>query len=80
MRTAHELVLRARELQPLVRETCPFPAVPKEAKGAVWVEPRLVAQVAYAEWTADERLRQPSFLGLRRDKKAKACLWEERET
>ncbi len=68
------------ELQPLVREMCPFSAVPKEAKDAVWVEPRLVAQVAYAEWTADQRLRQPSFLGLRRDKRASACRWEERET
>ena len=77
---SEETLLRLLEvLQPLVRETCPFPAVPKEAKGAVWVEPRLVAQVAYAEWTADERLRQPSFLGLRRDKRASACRWEERE-
>lgn len=67
------------ELQPLLRETCPFPAIPKEAKDPVWVEPRLVAQVAYAEWTADERLRQPAFLGLRRDKKAKECRWSERE-
>ena len=77
---SEETLLRLlEELQPLVRETCPFAAVPKEAKGAVWVEPRLVAQVAYAEWTADERLRQPAFLGLRHDKKAKECRWGERE-
>ena len=67
------------ELQPLMRETCPFEARPKEAKDPVWVEPRLVAQIAYAEWTADERLRQPAFLGLRRDKKAKECRWSARE-
>ncbi len=77
---SEETLLRLlEELQPLVRATCPFPAVPKEAKDPVWVEPRLVAQVAYAEWTADERLRQPAFLGLRRDKKAKECRWGERE-
>jgi len=73
------LLTLLEELQPLTRETCPFAVRPKEAKDAVWVEPRLVAQVAYAEWTADERLRQPAFLGLRRDKKAKECLWSERE-
>jgi bifunctional non-homologous end joining protein LigD len=77
---SEETLLRLlQELHPLVRETCPFAARPREAKDPVWVEPRLVAQVAYAEWTADERLRQPAFLGLRRDKKAKECLWDERE-
>jgi len=67
-------------LLPLTRETCPFAARPKEAKDPVWVEPRLVAQVAYAEWTADERLRQPAFLGLRPDKAPRECRWGERET
>lgn len=77
---SEETLLRLLEvLQPLTRETSPFAVVPKEVKDAVWVEPRLVAQVAYAEWTADERLRQPAFLGLRRDKKAKECRWRERE-
>jgi bifunctional non-homologous end joining protein LigD len=66
-------------LQPLTRESGAFAAVPKEIKDAVWVEPRLVAQVAFAEWTADERLRQPAFLGLRRDKTARECRWEDRE-
>jgi bifunctional non-homologous end joining protein LigD len=57
------------KLRPLVRET---PAVtnPPREKGAVWIAPKLVAQVAYQEWTADERLRQPVYLGLRDDKKA----------
>jgi len=35
---------------------------------ATWVKPRLVAQVAFTEWTSDNRLRHPSFLGLREDK------------
>ncbi|HEX7419448.1 MAG TPA: DNA ligase D [Thermoanaerobaculia bacterium] len=37
-------------------------------RDATWVEPRLIAQVAFTEWTSDNRLRHPSFLGLRDDK------------
>jgi bifunctional non-homologous end joining protein LigD len=43
------------------------------APGATWLAPRLVAQVAFHEWTADGRLRQPSFLGLRDDKRPEEC-------
>jgi bifunctional non-homologous end joining protein LigD len=57
------------KLRPLARLT-PAVANPPREKGAVWVAPKLVAQVAYQEWTADERLRQPVYLGLRDDKKA----------
>ncbi len=62
-------VLQAR-LAPLVRDTSPFTApVPREhARTAVWVEPRLVAEVAFTEWTRDGRLRHPSYKGLREDK------------
>ncbi|MGA8810281.1 MAG: non-homologous end-joining DNA ligase, partial [Thermoanaerobaculia bacterium] len=35
---------------------------------ATWVKPRFVVQVAFTEWTADNRLRHPSFLGIREDK------------
>ena len=48
-------------------------------RGAHWARPRLVAQIAYAEWTADGKLRQPAFLGLRTDKDPTECRWEERE-
>ena len=41
------------------------------AREAHWVKPRLVAQVKFAEWTDDGRLRQPAFLGLREDKPAR---------
>jgi bifunctional non-homologous end joining protein LigD len=37
-------------------------------RGARWVEPRLVTEVAFSNWTAEGRLRHPSFLGLRPDK------------
>jgi bifunctional non-homologous end joining protein LigD len=36
----------------------------------VWVEPALVVEVAFTEWTQDGRLRHPSFQGLREDKSA----------
>jgi len=45
-------------------------------KEAVWVKPRLVAQVRFTEWTADGRLRHPAFLGFRPDKKPTECVRE----
>jgi bifunctional non-homologous end joining protein LigD len=70
-----ELAVR---LKPL--ETTKFPfAPPPPERGATWVRPRLVAQIAFAEWTKDGKLRQPAFLGLRDDKKPSACQWRERE-
>jgi bifunctional non-homologous end joining protein LigD len=56
-----------RKFQPLVRQAAPFVDPPRE-KGAVWLAPKLVAQVAFQEWTHDWKLRQPVFLGLRDDK------------
>jgi len=49
----------------------PAVSVPRpEARGAKWVEPKLVAEVAFAEFTAENVVRHASFLGLREDKKA----------
>jgi bifunctional non-homologous end joining protein LigD len=45
-------------------------------KVATWTKPRLVAQVAFTEWTGDNRLRHPSFLGLREDKSANEVVRE----
>jgi bifunctional non-homologous end joining protein LigD len=60
------------KLEPLRRDACPFPVVPKMPKvqkgGVVWVEPALVCEVEFAEWTHDGHLRAPSFQGLRDDK------------
>ncbi|HUN98286.1 MAG TPA: non-homologous end-joining DNA ligase [Bradyrhizobium sp.] len=53
--------------QPLVREKPPFVDAPRE-RDVTWLKPALVAQIAYQEWTADRKLRQPVFLGLRDDK------------
>ena len=61
-------------LKPLHRDTTPFPVAPKLPKvrqGDVqWVEPRLVAQVRFSEWTHDGHLRHPAYLGIREDKTA----------
>ena len=66
------------KLKRLRTDDCPFDPAPRVA-GAIWVKPRLVAQLAYAEWTADGKLRQPAFLGLRTDKKPEECTWARRE-
>ena len=59
-----------RQLAPLERDTSPFSTAvpPRYARGARWVEPRLVGEVAFTEWTADGSMRHPSWRGLRADK------------
>ncbi len=57
----------AARLAPLRRDDPPFADAPR-LRDATWVEPRLVAQVGFTEWTRDGRLRHPRFLGLREDK------------
>jgi bifunctional non-homologous end joining protein LigD len=59
-----------RQLRKLERRTSPFaePLPRADAKDAHWVTPRLVGEVAYGEWTRDDRLRHPSWRGLRPDK------------
>jgi bifunctional non-homologous end joining protein LigD len=61
-------------LRPLHRDTSPFPTEPKMPRvrrGDVqWVDPQLVAQVRFGEWTHDDHLRHPAYLGIREDKEA----------
>jgi bifunctional non-homologous end joining protein LigD len=61
-----------KRLVKLERKDPPFREVPKIPKvrrsDIVWVEPKLVAEIEFAEWTHDRRLRAPSFQGLREDK------------
>jgi bifunctional non-homologous end joining protein LigD len=65
--TLHDLGLQLRKLEtaePAFVDARPIP------RGTHWTRPRLVAQIGFAEWTSDARLRQPRFLGLRDDKSA----------
>ncbi len=69
------------KLKPLERKDPPFrvvPKMPKVRKGdVVWVEPKLVCEVRFAEWTHDGHLRAPSYQGLREDKSAAEVRREE---
>lgn len=58
------------------RKTPPFSNPPRD-KDVTWLEPRLVAQIGFQEWTADLKLRQPVFLGLREDKDPREILLPE---
>jgi DNA ligase D-like protein (predicted ligase) len=63
--TLRDLGVRLRKLEisePAFVDLRPIP------RGAHWTRPNLVAQIGFAEWTGDARLRQPRFLGLRDDK------------
>jgi bifunctional non-homologous end joining protein LigD len=77
------------QLQKLKRSTCPFINLPEKTRGrwgqgitpavmkrCQWVKPALVAQVKFTEWTLDNQLRQPVFLGLRTDKEPKHVVRE----
>ncbi|HEX8535242.1 MAG TPA: DNA ligase D [Allosphingosinicella sp.] len=69
----HEL--RAR-LDSLAIDKAPAPVPRADARGARWVKPQLVAEIAFAEFTADNVVRHASFLGLRADKPAEAVVAE----
>jgi len=60
-----------RRLKPLEKKTSPFEEMPKTNEKANWAKPEVVVEVKFSEWTADRRLRQPIFLGVRDDKDPK---------
>jgi bifunctional non-homologous end joining protein LigD len=61
-------------LKPISNDESPVENPPKIPEKIQWVQPRLVCEVAYAEWTEDEQLRQTTFLGWRDDKKRKGSI------
>jgi bifunctional non-homologous end joining protein LigD len=66
------------QLDKLRQTASAFAKIPAEARrGAIWVQPKLVAQVNFATWTADNLVRQASFKGLREDKPAAEVRREE---
>jgi bifunctional non-homologous end joining protein LigD len=80
--TAKSLSILHKKLQAEERVDCPFVDLPSKQNGQWiqgitpsmmrkmhWVNPKLVAEIKFAEWTRDGKLRAPVFLGLREDKK-----------
>jgi bifunctional non-homologous end joining protein LigD len=63
----------------LARKTPPFESVPREERRSKWIEPVLVAEIRFSEFTADGIVRHGSFLGLREDKKAREVTLEKPE-
>lgn len=74
------------------RKDCPFVNLPeprgsryspgltaREMRKCHWIEPKLVCQIKFSEWTQDNKLRQPVFLGLREDKEATEVVREKAE-
>jgi len=76
-----------RKMQAFSRESCPFADMPATTRSRWsktigspetlhWVEPRIVCQLKFTEWTRDGKLRHPVFLGVREDKKAREVVRE----
>jgi bifunctional non-homologous end joining protein LigD len=67
--SGESLAMLFKKFGPLVRQQSAFIDPPRE-RDVTFLSPKLVAQISYQEWTADRKLRQPVFLGLRDDKSA----------
>ena len=91
----NQAILRnlAARFKTLASATCPFADLPEKRaghfgqgmtackmKGCHWLKPQLVCQIKFAEWTKDARLRQPVYLGLREDKKARKVVRERSQS
>jgi bifunctional non-homologous end joining protein LigD len=76
------------ELNKIAVKACPFYNLPATGRGldpglnaaemkrCIWVKPIIVCQIKFTEWTRDDRLRQPVFLGISEDKKASEVVGE----
>ena len=58
------------------RKSNPFDSDDINSRGVHWVEPNLIGEIGFTEWTNDGKLRHPRFLGLRHDKKPKEVVKE----
>ena len=70
------LAMLRQKLDPLTAPASPFPDAPKVGKDVTWVKPELVAEVKFANWTNEGRLRAPVYLGLRPDVNPADCVRE----
>jgi bifunctional non-homologous end joining protein LigD len=65
-----------KRLRAIETKASPFSSVPKTNERPHWVQPKLVAEVKFTEWTADGRLRHPTYIGLRDDIKPEKVVKE----
>jgi bifunctional non-homologous end joining protein LigD len=73
-----ELDRIAKQFRSMAIDDCPLDQVPRlDARDAQWIEPTLVGEVSYGEWTGDHRLRHPVWRGWRPDKTPDQVLVEE---
>ncbi len=73
-------LFRLMEIMAPLEQTAPTVKAPRaEVRGAHWLKPKLVAEIAYTEMTNEGTLRHPSYLGLREDKKPEAVVLETEE-
>lgn len=68
-----------KQLDKLARKNSPFAVTPKDPglRQTHWTEPKMIAEVAFMEWTSDGSIRHPSFQGLREDKNPKEVVREQ---
>jgi bifunctional non-homologous end joining protein LigD len=71
-----DLTMLVKELKARSRDGSPFTPPPAPPRQAIFVEPELVAEVEFTEWTREGILRHPSYKGLRDDKPAEAVVRE----
>jgi DNA ligase D-like protein (predicted ligase) len=74
--TSNTLLSLTEKMKALKRKTPAVKGIGLPKKNVHWVEPKLVAQIAFSEWTDDAKLRHPSFLGLRNDKNPRVVIRE----
>ncbi|WP_395027247.1 DNA ligase D [Comamonas odontotermitis] len=74
--SARTLDVLRRRLDALRRDDSPFSDLPRTARGVRWVQPGLLAEVSFAEWTQGGHLRHPVFRGLRDDKSPRTIMRE----
>jgi bifunctional non-homologous end joining protein LigD len=71
-----DLQMLMKELRARERDTSPFTPPPEPPKQAIFVEPELVAEIEFTEWTREGILRHPAYKGLRDDKAAQEVVRE----
>lgn len=74
--TQDEILRLMATMEPLEQSEATVPAPRAEVRGAHWLRPKLVAEIAYTEMINEGTLRHPSYLGLREDKKPEAVVLE----